>query len=105
MGGGVRKNNAVEMFERLEMDVLNKLPVLFEGFEAMCKHIADGDIDGAFSLGMSLHQNSRVLKQQVLIYMDHRDKTERGRINRLRTRDRGLPSSTFSTTTSTTSKY
>jgi hypothetical protein len=98
----MRKNNDQTMFEILEMDVMNKLPVLFEGFEAMCEHIAVGDIDGAYSLGMSLHKNSRVLKQQVLVYMDHRDKTERGRLNRLRTRDRGLPSST---TTSTTSKY
>ena len=101
----MRKNNDQAMFEILEMDVMNKLPVLFDGFEAMCRRIAIGDTDGAFSLGMSLHKNSRVLKQQVLVYMDHRDKTERGRLNRLRTRDRGLPSSTSSTTTSTTSKY
>lgn len=52
---------------------LNKLPPFLDGYEALCGHIARGDIDAAWDLAFQLARSARPLKREVLELYDFRD--------------------------------
>tara|TARA_R100001443_G_scaffold45255_1_gene58249 strand:+ start:592 stop:831 length:240 start_codon:yes stop_codon:yes gene_type:complete len=68
--------NRLERPPRVER-VLDILPPYLDGYEAICGHLARGDIDEAFDVAHNFAKNARPLKRRVIKIFEYGDLQKR----------------------------